>query len=75
MLIMLREEAEVTTDAAYAHRREPSRERTLDEIIRAKRARPLRSVDELMAPDVFPSEEEVDEFARAYHEDRQVSLG
>jgi len=28
-----------------------------------------------MAPDVFPFEEEVDEFVRAYHDDRQADLG
>jgi hypothetical protein len=49
--------------------------RTLEEIIRAKRPRPLGSVEELMAPDVFPSESEVDEFVREYHKDRQANLG
>ena len=64
----------MTADAAHA-RPEPRPARTLEDIIRAKRPRPLRSVDELMAADVFPSEEEVDEFVKAYHEDRQGSLG
>lgn len=49
--------------------------RALEEIIRAKRPRPLSSVDELLAPDVFPSEEEVDEFVQTYRADRQASLG
>lgn len=71
---MIARETGVTADAAHAHP-EPRRARTLEEIIRAKRPRPLRSVDELMAPDVFPSEEEVDEFRQAYHEERQASLG
>jgi len=47
---------------------------SLEEIIRAKRTVPLRSVDELMAADVFPSEEELDQFVTAYREDRQASL-
>jgi hypothetical protein len=50
-------------------------EPTLEEIIRAKRSEPLRSVDELMAHDVFPSEDEVDEFIEAYRAERQASLG
>ena len=45
----------------------------LETIIRAKRPQPLRSVDELMAPDVFPTEDEVDEFAQSYRADRQAS--
>lgn len=64
----------MTADATHAHP-EPCHERTLEEIIRTKRPHPLRSVHELMAPDVFPSEEEVDEFRRAYHEERQANLG
>ena len=64
----------MTADAAHAHR-EPRAARTLEEVIRAKRPRPLRSVDDLMAPDVFASEEEVDEFVQAYHEERQANLG
>jgi hypothetical protein len=64
----------VTADAAQVHP-EPRHARTLEEIIRAKRPHPLRSVDELMAPDVFPSEEELDDFVRTYHDDRQASLG
>lgn len=64
----------MTVDAASS--RHPSRRpQTLEEVIRAKRPRPLRSVDDLMAPDVFPSQEEVDEFVQAYHEDRQANLG
>ena len=63
----------MTADSSH-DRPEPGRTHTLDEIIRAKRPVPLRSVDDLMAPDVFPSEEELDEFARAYREDRQASL-
>jgi hypothetical protein len=61
---MIAREAGVTADAAHVHH-EPRRARTLEEIIRAKRPQPLSSVDELMAPDVFPSEEEVDEFVQA----------
>lgn len=64
----------MTADAA-SFRHSPRRQQTLEEIIRAKRPEPLRSVDDLMAPDVFPSEDEVDEFVQAYHEDRQASLG
>ncbi|ACU69762.1 conserved hypothetical protein [Catenulispora acidiphila DSM 44928] len=64
----------MSADAADA-KREPQPAVTLEQIIRAKRPRPLRSVDELMAPDVFPSDDEVDEFVQAYHEERQANLG
>ncbi|HEY3871577.1 MAG TPA: hypothetical protein VGM10_24670 [Actinocrinis sp.] len=50
-------------------------EPTLEEIIRAKRPRPVQSVDELMARDVFPSEDEVDEFIEDYRRERQASFG
>jgi hypothetical protein len=49
-------------------------QRSLEEIIRAKRPAPLASVDELMAPGVFPSDDEVDEFVRAYRADRNAEL-
>jgi hypothetical protein len=55
----------------FARRPEP----TLEEIIRAKRPHPLRSVEELMAHDVFESDDEVDEFIAFYREQRQASLG
>lgn len=64
----------MSADAADA-KPEPQPALTLEQLIRAKRPQPLKSVDDLMAPDVFPSDEEVDEFVQAYHEERQASLG
>ena len=48
---------------------------TLEELVRAKRAYPVRSVEELMEPDVFTSDDEVDEFVAAVREWRQADLG
>ena len=50
-------------------------EPTLEEIIRAKRPEPLRSVEDLMASGVFESDEEVDEFIDFYRQQRQASIG
>jgi hypothetical protein len=47
----------------------------LEELVRAKRAHPVGSVDELMSPDVFDSDDEVDEFVSAVREWRQADLG
>jgi hypothetical protein len=47
----------------------------LEELVRAKRAHPVGSVDELMNSDVFGSDDEVDEFVAAVREWRQADLG
>lgn len=47
----------------------------LEELVRAKRAHPVGSVDELMSPDAFDSDDEVDEFVAAVREWRQADLG
>lgn len=47
----------------------------LEEVVRAKRARPVTSVEELMAPGLFASDDEVDEFVAAVREWRQADLG
>ena len=47
----------------------------LEELVRAKRAHPVESVAELMEPDVFASDDEVDEFVAAVREWRQADLG
>ncbi len=47
----------------------------LEELVRAKRAHPVQSVDDLMQPDVFGSDDEVDEFVAAVREWRQADLG
>lgn len=50
---------------------------TLEELVRAKRLGPVRSVEELMASaaGVFDSDDEVDEFVSAVREWRQADLG
>lgn len=48
---------------------------SLEELVRAKRAHTVESVDELMQPGVFASDEEVDEFIAAVREWRQADLG
>jgi hypothetical protein len=40
----------------------------LEELVRAKRARPVRSVEELLEQDVFGSDDEVDEFVTTVRE-------
>lgn len=47
----------------------------LEDLIRGKRAQAIQSVDELMQPDVFDSDDEVDEFIAAVREWRQADLG
>lgn len=53
------------------------RRATLEELVRAKRLGPVRSVEELTAPatGVFESDDEVDEFVAAVREWRQADLG
>ena len=46
----------------------------LEALIRAKRAQPLKSVEEFMEPGVFDSDEEVDEFITAVREWRNASI-
>lgn len=46
----------------------------LEALIRAKHAQPLTSVDELMEPGVFDSDEEVDEFITAVRQWRNASI-
>lgn len=48
---------------------------SLEGLVRAKRARAVESVEELMGPDVFGSDDEVDEFVAAVREWRQADLG
>jgi hypothetical protein len=52
----------------------PKPERSIEELIREKRAEPLRSVEDFMEPGVFESDEEVDEFIVAVREWRNASL-
>lgn len=65
----------MSTNRADAPLPQGAHEPTLEEIIRAKRPEPLRSVEDLMARDVFESDEEVDEFIEFYRAERQASLG
>jgi nucleoside-diphosphate-sugar epimerase len=46
----------------------------LEDLVRAKHAHPVESAD-LMAPDVFGPDDEVDEFIAAVREWRQADLG
>lgn len=46
-----------------------------EELVRAKRARPVTSVERLMAPGLFASDDEVHEFVAAVREWRQAELG
>jgi hypothetical protein len=46
----------------------------LEALLRAKGAKPLKSVDEFMVPGVFASDEEVDEFITAVREWRDASI-
>jgi hypothetical protein len=46
----------------------------LEDLVRAKHAHPVESAD-LMAPDIFGSDDEVDEFIAAVREWRQADLG
>jgi hypothetical protein len=50
------------------------RRMTLEELVRAKRPQPVRSMDELMGQDVFESDDEVDEFVASVREWRQADL-
>jgi hypothetical protein len=51
-----------------------SRRVTLEGWIRAKRPEPIHSVEDLAAPDVFPSDDEVDEFVTAVRQWRESDL-
>jgi len=52
----------------------PARKKTsLEELVRAKRARPITSMDEFVA-DTFDSDEELDEFIAFTHAERQREL-
>ncbi|MDP9847459.1 hypothetical protein [Streptosporangium lutulentum] len=52
----------------------PVRKKTsVDELIRAKRARPIRSVEDLTAH-TFESDEELDEFLAFIHSERHFDL-
>ncbi|WP_250005939.1 hypothetical protein [Actinoplanes sp. M2I2] len=60
-------------DAAIPPRRA---RRTVDELIRAKNARPILSLADLdaMAADIFESDKELDEFLEFTHAERQRDL-
>lgn len=49
----------------------------MEELVRARRLRPVQSVEELTAPatGVFESDDEVDEFVATVREWRQADLG
>jgi len=47
---------------------------SLEELVRAKRARPIQSMDELRA-DTFESDEELDEFLAFTYAERRRDLG
>jgi hypothetical protein len=47
----------------------------LEDLVRAKRAHPVESVNDLMEPGVFGSDDEVDDFVAAVREWRQADLG
>lgn len=52
----------------------PAHKRTsLDDLVRAKRAQPLQSMDELVA-DTFGSDEELDEFLEFTYEARRNNI-
>ncbi|MFI6293936.1 hypothetical protein ACIBEJ_20280 [Nonomuraea sp. NPDC050790] len=53
--------------------RSPRTNRSLDELIAAKHARPIRSVDELAA-DTFDSDEELDEFLAFTYAERHANM-
>lgn len=55
-----------------AFQRRPAR--SVQELIAEKRARPIESAEDFLEPDVFSSDEEVDEFNEAVREWRSASL-
>ena len=65
----------MSTASAQQHGPFPRRPRpSIEELIRAKGARPIESADELYVPGVFSSDEEVDEFNEAVREWRNASV-
>jgi len=65
----------MTSNPADAGRVHRDQEPTLEEIIRAKRPEPIQSVEDFIVPDMFESDDEVDEFIEFYRAERQASLG
>jgi len=65
----------MTTNPADVSAADREHEPTLEEIIRAKRPEPIQSVEDFIVPDMFESDEEVDEFIEFYRAERQASLG
>ncbi|MEO3862456.1 hypothetical protein ABGB08_46890 [Acrocarpospora sp. B8E8] len=54
----------------------PARPKTSpEELVRAKRARPIESLDDLAAPDVFESDEELEQFLAFTYAERRAHLG
>jgi hypothetical protein len=68
-------EVTMTSIPSFESRPDRTKKVTLEELVRAKRAEPVQSVEELMEPDVFTTDDEVDEFVSAVREWRQADLG
>jgi hypothetical protein len=50
-------------------------ERTLDEILRDENVKTVENIHDLAVDGFFESDEELEEFLRFYHEQRQSGLG
>jgi hypothetical protein len=65
----------MTSNASFEAGAGGPRQVSLEELVRATRPGPVLSVDELMEPDVFESDDEVDEFIASVREWRRADLG
>jgi hypothetical protein len=75
-LVWVMTEVLVTASHDHLHHVIPPAERqaTLDEIFRAKGAKPTRSADDLACDDLFESNEELDEFIAYTYAARRADL-
>lgn len=64
----------MATSAEFNQYRTYSTQVSLDELARRKGARPVKSIHDLAAPEIFETDEELDEFLVYIRAEREASI-